>query len=189
MSLGSSKELAENKIILLYMIDKVNMPVSNHHITKLVLENKFMNYFILQQFLNELCDSGFLELSENGGKSFYSITPNGKKTLEYFVNLIPFGIKSIIDNTIPEIRSDIKKESLISADYTPKSENEYIVSCKLKEDNFTLIDLCITVGTKSDARTICENWKNNPQQIYSEIIASLTRKRDKTNRDKDKDED
>jgi len=60
MSSGSSKELAENKIILLYIIEKIGMPVSNIQITKLVLEKKLMNYFLLQQRLNELCESGFL---------------------------------------------------------------------------------------------------------------------------------
>jgi len=34
MSIVSNKELAENKLILLYIIDKVNIPISNLQITK-----------------------------------------------------------------------------------------------------------------------------------------------------------
>lgn len=177
MSLGSSKELAENKIILLYIIDKISIPVSNIQITKIILENKFMNYFLLQQFLNELCDTNLLDCRNVDGKTFYSITENGKKTLEYFINLIPFGIKATIDNTALEIRKSIRNETLITADYTPKSENEYVVSCKMHEDNFSLIDLKITVGTKNDARIICENWRKSSQEIYSEIIDTLIKKR------------
>jgi len=59
MSIVSNKELAENKLILLYIIDKVNIPISNLQITKIILENKFMNYFMLQQLLNELCTSNW----------------------------------------------------------------------------------------------------------------------------------
>jgi hypothetical protein len=57
-------------------------------------------------------------------------------------------------------------------------ENEYIASCSVHEDNFSLIDLKITVGTKSDARIICDNWKKHTQAIYAEIIEILTRKRE-----------
>ena len=177
-SLGSNRELAENKLILLYLIERLGMPVSNLQITKLILENKFMNYFLLQQFLNELCEGGFISSGLVEGKTLYSMTGHGKQALDYFLNLIPAGIKSRIDNTISQIRRNIKNETFITADYTPESENEFVVTCKVHEDDFSLIDLNITVGTKTDARAICENWKKHTQAIYAEIIDSLTRKRD-----------
>jgi len=177
-SLGSNTELAKNKLILLYLINSIDMPVSNLTITKLILENKFMNYFLLQQFLNELCDSNFLSSELIDGKTFYTITPGGRQALEYFPNIIPQGIKARIDSTIPSIRRNIKNETLITADFIPESEDKFIVSCKVHEDNFNLIDLSIAVGSKNDARTICENWKKHSQAIYAEIVESLTKKRD-----------
>jgi len=176
-SLGSNREMAENKLILLYIINKISMPVSNLQITKLILENRFMNYFLLQQFLNELCENSLLSSTLLDGKTLYNITHSGRQTLSYFPNLIPVGIKARIDNTISTIRKNIKNETLITSDFTPQSENEYIVACKVCEDNFSLIDLKITVGTKNDARIICDNWKKHPQAIYAEIIESLTKDR------------
>lgn len=178
MSLGTNRELAENKLILLYLIDKINMSVSNLQITKIILENKFMNYFLLQQFLNELCDGSLLTCELVEGKTFYSITQNGRQTLNYFHNLIPFAVKAKIDETISSIKSSIKNETRVTADFVPLSENEYVVTCKVQEGNFCLIDLKVAVGTKNDARTICENWKKSSQEIYPEIIASLIGKRD-----------
>ena len=178
MALGNNKEMAENKIILLYIINKISLPISNLHITKLVLENKYMNYFFLQQFLNELCENGFLNKVMSEEKEFYNITESGKQTLSYFLNMIPFGIKAQIDSSSLQLRKDIKNETLITADFTPKSENEFIVSCKVHEDNFSLIDLEVTVGSKADARFICDNWKRYSQNIYPEIIESLTKKRE-----------
>ncbi len=178
MNLGSNRELAENKLILLYIIDKVNIPINNLQITKIILENRFMNYFLLQQFLNELCEGSLLSCVHEDGKSFYTITNNGKQTLSYFQNLIPLGIKTRIDDTISSIKKRIKNETYITADYTPEKENEFIVSCKICEDDFKLIDLMLLAGTKSEARSICENWRNHSQAIYSEIIESLTKKRD-----------
>lgn len=177
MSIGSDKEHATNKLILLYIIDKVNMPISNLIITKIVLENKFMNYFMFQQFINELCDNGHINYQSTDNRTFYTITSSGKQSLEYFINLIPQGIKLLIDNSIVSIRNNIRKETLIKADYVQEGESEFVVTCRVDEDNFSLIDLKITVGTKNDARHVCENWKNHSQVIYSEIIESLIKNR------------
>lgn len=178
MSAQDNRNLAENKLILLYLIDLANMPISNLQITKIILENQFMNYFIFQQFLNELCELGYLSSEIIDNKTFYTITSLGKQTLSYFTGHIPIAIKTCIDNSISEIRKRIKNETLVKADYTPESENEFIVKCQVHEDNFSLIDLEISVGTKSDCHTICENWKKYSNQIYSEILDSLIKKRD-----------
>ena len=97
--------------------------------------------------------------------------------MNYFSNLIPAGIKAKMDNTFTDIRKNIRNETLITADFTPESEDKFIVTCKVGEDNFSLMEVNVTVGTKSDVRTICENWKKHSQAIYSEIIESLIKKR------------
>ena len=116
--------------------------------TKIILENNYMNYFLMQQFLNELCESNLLSAEIIDNKTSYLITGYGRQTLEYFIKLIPKGIKNRIDNTISSIRKNVRNETLITADFIPESENEYIASCSVHEDNFSLIDLKITVGTK-----------------------------------------
>ncbi|AUG58231.1 DUF4364 family protein [Acetivibrio saccincola] len=178
MSIASNRELAENKLILLYILDKLNMPVSNLQLTKIVMENKLMNYFIFQQFLDELCSLKFISPKITDNKTYYTITPSGKQALDYFVNHIPKGIKLIINNYISNVRKNIRNETFIKADFTPENENEFTVTCQIREDTFSLIDLKISVGTKSDAKDICKNWQKHSQTIYSEIIESLIKPRD-----------
>jgi predicted transcriptional regulator len=176
-SLASNKELAQNKLILLYIIEKVNMPISNLQITKIVLGNKFMNYFLLQQYLNELCDDKLLELENVDDKSLYKITSKGERFLSYFPELVPAGIKSTINSLLSEIKKNIRNETLITADFFPESKDGYIVYCKIHEDDFPLINLELAVGTKSDARLVCKNWEQYSQDIYAEIIELLTKDR------------
>lgn len=177
-SLGSNREVVQNKLILLYLIDKINVPVSNLQVTKLILENNFMNYFLLQQFFNELIEGKFLEAESAGEKILFKVTQTGKQSLEYFSGLIPSGIKGRIDNSFSAIRKKIRNETLITADFMPVSENEFIAGCKVGEDNFTLMEINVTVGTRNDARTICTNWEKHTQNIYAEIISILTKQRD-----------
>jgi len=60
--LGSSKEIVQNKLIIMYILQRLDMPVSNNALTKLILEMHLMNYFVLQQCLNELCESKMASL-------------------------------------------------------------------------------------------------------------------------------
>jgi hypothetical protein len=178
MSFTGNKELAENKLILLYIIDKINMSVSNLQLTKVVLENKFMNYFTLQQLLSELCESNFLGNVDSDGKEAFVITESGKQTLSFFENLIPPGIKGRIDSTITDIKRSIKTELLITADFISENDKDFLVDLKINEEFFSMIELKLTVGTKNDARLICNNWKDYSQEIYSDIINVLLKKRD-----------
>jgi hypothetical protein len=180
-SLGSSREIVQNKLIIMYMIDRLNLPVSNNHITRLVLETRLMNYFMFQQCFNELHEGKLLELTAASESTHspegFSLTANGKNTLQYFLNLIPPGIRKQLDKMLPDARKEILGEALVTADFMPESENKFTIICKMGEKGFPLVELKAAVGTKKDARDVCENWKNHSSEIYAEIIESLTKKR------------
>ncbi len=176
-SLGSTTEIVENKLILLYMLEKIDLTLSSLQIYKIVLKNSFMNYFVLQHTLDELAEHHFLNSEIVGGKRAYSISPSGSKTLGYFLEKIPAGIKKRIDDSVNSIKRQVRNETKITADYIPESENEFTVTLAIHEDSFPLIDIKFTAGTKKDARDICSNWLHNPQEIYSEIVGTLTKNR------------
>lgn len=180
-SLGSNREIVQNKLIIMYMLDRLKMPVSNNNITRLVLETRLMNYFMFQQCFNELHEGKLLVLhtaeespESSGG---FSLTTTGNNTLQYFLNLIPPGIKKQLDKMLPAARKEIQGEALVTADFTPESESKFTVTCKMGEIGFPLVELKATVGTKKDARAVCENWKNHSSEIYAEIIESLIKNR------------
>ena len=57
MKLTSDNEtLAEGKVIILYILNKLPNPISNEGLYKLVLSINDMNYFYFQQFLLDLME-------------------------------------------------------------------------------------------------------------------------------------
>ncbi len=182
--LGSSQEIVQNKLIIMYILHRLNIPTSNGTITKLVLETRLMNYFMFQQCFNELCEGGLVKLEKPAPEKRkqelpggYVLTKSGNNTLQYFINLISPGIKKQLDKITPALRREIEEDSLITADYIPESEDKFTVVCNMREKGFPLIELKATVGTKKDALSVCENWKKYSSEIYAEIIGSLTKPR------------
>jgi hypothetical protein len=105
----SINQLAESKLIILYILDKLNLPISKNQITEVVLENNLMNYFLFQQYITELIDSNFVDYSDKEDKKILSITEFGRKVLSMFLMRIPEDVISRIDVYIKDKIDSIKR--------------------------------------------------------------------------------
>lgn len=178
MDIFTNLDLAESKLILLYTIHKLDMPITNNQLTNIMIENNIMNYFSLQQYLVELVNSQFIIINSEDDKNTYSITSDGEKILNYFINRVPFTVKEKLSNMIESNIDKIKQEIQITADYIPNRENEFIVECIVNENGTNLMELKINVPTKPQAKEICENWRNHSHLIFGEIFESIIKNRE-----------
>ena len=61
MKLAENNEsLAENKILILYILNKMHRPIPNNVLYNLIITVLDMNYFYFQQFLLDLVKSDFI---------------------------------------------------------------------------------------------------------------------------------
>jgi len=174
-----SMETAENKVFILYFMKKIRMAVGDIQFIKIMLENRFMNYFYFRQYLSELIKEELLSTWRQDGQQFYEINDKGLEVLSMFESVLPAGLKKRVEESIAPIRKSIRMETLISADYTIENEDGYSIACKIKEDDFSLIELKMSASSKEDARAMCKNWTNYPQEIYLEILETLLKDRKK----------
>ncbi|MFQ7260934.1 MAG: DUF4364 family protein [Christensenellales bacterium] len=68
----NTRALAENKLIILYLIEKIEIPLSNSEICQFALEKNLMDYFSVQQYLSELVESGLLEMTTENNSTRYT---------------------------------------------------------------------------------------------------------------------
>jgi predicted transcriptional regulator len=170
----NSSELAENKLLMLYVLKTINEPISNTQLTEIILENNFINYFTFQQYLSELEESKFVEYQDINDKKLLTLTEKGDNVLSLFKARISPSQMSIVDKYIKEKIGLIKKELTIHADYTLGiGDDNFIVDLKAIEDKSLLMELKLSVPTKKQASSICSKWKENPSEIYTNIIKTL----------------
>ncbi|MGL5416862.1 MAG: DUF4364 family protein [Clostridium sp.] len=169
----SSLELAENKLLVLYILKLLKQPITNTQLTEIVLENSFINYFTLQQYISELSEATFIQYIEVSDKKLISLTEKGDSVLSFFKNRISTSQLTSIDEYIKNHIDLIKKELTIHSDYTLAKNNSFLVHLKALEDDVPLIDLTLSVPTKKQATYICGKWQENPSEIYNQIISLL----------------
>lgn len=165
--------LTTYKLIVLYMLDKVDFPLTNSQISEFFLNKGYTNYFTLQQALNELTDAEFIRSRQVRNSSHYTITPSGQETLEYFGSNIPQAMKDDVDVFLQKHHYRLRSESETIADYYQEKPNLFIVNCEVREGHHKLIALSLSVTTKEQAIAICDNWSKKNADIYSYLIQTL----------------
>ena len=169
---NSSEQLASNKLLILYIMNKMNVDLTNSQITQIVLETEVMNYFSFQQFLSELIESKFLNIYKEDDREYYRLTQRGLEMLEYFLPKVNDNSLKINDY-IKKNKERILSETEVKATFKKENEREFIVNLRVIENNSDLINLNVNVSSEKQAMLICKNWKNNASYIYAEIIQSL----------------
>lgn len=169
----NQKLLAEDKILILYILKKVGKPLSHKELLELILTVADINYFYFQQFLSDLLEDNYI-IKHNGEIELYELTKEGTKALELTLDLIPGITKLKIDSQFKKSFDSIQDKFSISAEYNPISEKEFIVTCKIIENHADIFKLETHVGSKEQASQIVNNWNKNASEIYPKILDLLT---------------
>ena len=161
------------KLMSLYMLKRVNFPLTNSQITDFFVSHEYTSLLNLQQVLSELIDAGLIDVESIHNTYRYSITSEGSDTLDFFKKNIPSAVLEDIDGFLKENRFKIRNEAGTTADYYQSTNHDYIVHCEVLEGKSVLIGIDLSVPDEMQAQYICENWKNKSSDIYSNIIKSL----------------
>ena len=171
----------ENKLLLLYLINCMELPMSRSQITDFIIEKDLMNNFVLEQHLTDLSDRGFLEETNENAQDVnttrYALTEDGLSHLELLKNQIPRPVRQMIVQYVDENRGKIRKGFEKTAHYFPNVENdEYIVKCGVYDDKRSalLMELSVPVVTREQAKQLQSHWNANYNTLYQRIMAILT---------------
>ncbi len=174
MKLNSDEEtLAESKILLLYIINKISKPISHNELLELVSSIVEMNYFYFEQFLLDLLEDNYIIKYKSENIDIYEITEEGKKAIELTIDIVPGILKLQIDSKFKENLETVKDKFSLSAEYTPITEKSFAVRCKIVENNITIFDIKAHAGSKEQAKKIVDNWNTNASDIYPKILEIL----------------
>jgi len=161
------------KLIILYMLGRVDFPLTKGQVDDFILEREYTNYLTLQQVLTELTDAGLIQIKSIRNRTYLSITEEGKKTLSYFDNRISNSIKDDIDSYLKANELKLRNEVSVQSDYYKSTSGEYEAHLVAKEKGVTLVDIRLSVPLPEMASTICDNWTKKNQEIYQILTEKL----------------
>lgn len=165
--------LAENKVLILYLLNKLQDGIKSDNLYKIVSSANNMNYFYFQELLTDLIESNFVGSFTKDEDTIVKITSDGQNTLSLTKSLLSGILKLRADTVFKEELSNIAEQSSIITEYIPKDEKNYTVKCRIVEKNETIFEVSTFAGSRDRAKQISDNWKNNANNIYPKIIDLL----------------
>ena len=96
------EQLTLYKLMILYLIEKVDFPLSNSQISEFILDKGYTNYFTVQRAFHELEEENMLRVKQIRNMSHYALSDEGSEAIEMFEYQIPNSIKEDIAQFLKE---------------------------------------------------------------------------------------
>lgn len=83
-----------------------------------------------------------------------------------------------VDTRLKGELKEIQNESAIKAEFIPLSESQFIVKCKIIENNVTIFEIQTLASSREQAIKIVRNWEENTNEIYPKVIELLNKEKE-----------
>ncbi len=161
------------KLILLYLLNRVEIPLTNGQICAFVAEEQYTDYFTVQETLADMVETKLLEPEIVRNSTFYHLTESGKETLSYFKDEISTAIRKDIEAYLKENKMKLRNENAVLADYNNLEEGGFLVKLQIKEKESFIVDMSLIVQEERRAIMMCDNWKKKSSEIYRQLMKEL----------------
>lgn len=171
----TSEEIAQNKLILLYLLDKINISMTNAEMCQFALEKQMMDYFAVQNCLEELVFAKLLEKYKENNLTWYKITAEGKEMLNLFIGKIPVWMRNETQDYINQNGERLKNQFEINTSVEIREDGDYFVSCKIYgAERSVMMEVGIALPEEKYAKDVCANWEKNAEDIYLKVFNIMT---------------
>lgn len=161
------------KLIVLYILDRVNFKMTRSQLSGFILEKEYTNFMTLQQVFSDLQEAELIRADTLMNRTYFSITEEGQKTLSYFGNRIGDTIIAEIDGFLAEKNLELKNESSVTAKYYKATGGGYEVELIAKEKEVELVNIRLSVPAEEVAEEVCDNWYKKNGEVYRYLVGEL----------------
>ena len=170
----NDSQYTENQILILYVLKEIDLDTPGSLLTDILLEPRMMNYFAMQSALCDLTDSGLvLTVKDSGGIPLYSCSKKGLDILKSLENTISPAIKDTYKRLVHKEKSKIKQSIEINANHFTGTDGQIYCRCFIRDGSTYIADVRIPVADKTEADTVCKNWKNNTSEVFLKVIKAM----------------
>jgi len=166
--------IAQNKLLILYLLNSINIQLSELQILRVVTEKNWLNYFDMKECMFELVESRLAVQRETPNGTFFVISELGQSTLGHLKKELRSSVRKSIDEYCEKNRADLRLETELFADYIKIDDNEYKVMLKVLENQIPVFELTLVTYSQSSAQKFIEKWKSVAPTVYKNTFFTLS---------------
>ncbi|MEG1363759.1 MAG: DUF4364 family protein [Clostridia bacterium] len=167
-------DIVNSKIIVLCVLNISNKSLSLDEIVFLCSDFENVTYFKICSYLDELKLSKYIDEFYDENTKMYKINEKGKSALNELLDLIPgldvLNFKKLLEKSLTKNKVDFHKGVIV----TPIKNDEFRVTCYIKENNKELFSTSLYVTGIDNVRNITKKFEENYIDIYNNILNIMT---------------
>ena len=169
---GLTNEL-EVKILICYLLDNMEQPLSFDQLNEILQSTGLVNYFEFAEALSDLLKSGHLrQEQDNEGQEVYAITEVGSVMSQTLKKTLPLGVREKTIETARHLAEVHKCMDEVEIHYQPAPDG-YILQMVMKDIGSDLLDMKVFLPTEEECIQVKERIENDPATLYANILALL----------------
>lgn len=172
MQSGITQDSTTNKLIMLFVFDKMETAMTENTILDLCsLKNNWIDFATCKQTLLEIEKNNFVYRSKpiGGGDDLFDLTAEGRWCLKNFYTRIPSTARQMISDDIKNKRIEYRRSQDYVASYEKCVDGTYVVTLKIIEPTKTTLEIKLNVMTRAIAKNIERTWQEKAPLTYSKL--------------------
>ena len=174
--LNTMPETAVNKLILMFVFEKMEIPLSNSSIIDICTHrNAWLNYMECEEIIMQLMGTKLIyKASEHSSEPYYALTFEGRNCLSMFYNMIPQSLRDEISNYCKLNIQNIKRRQEYVSKYEKMADGGYTATFTIREPLLgTLFEMSVKMDSRTSAINATKKWIDKAPEIYEAIFVNL----------------
>lgn len=172
---GGLTTSTEIRILLCYLLDAVDAPVSREQIEEALLGEELVNYFALADGLAQLMDQGLIFYD---GQS-YAISEEGRTVAQTLGRDVPRTVRdAAVRGVIRAQRYAARAAAHQSEIIKDPGAKKRLVRCSIGDDAGKLFSMELYMPDDLTAEAVRDRFIQNGDEVYKLVLASLTGNRE-----------
>ena len=168
--LGFIHDMMDVKVLILFVMSKVNYPVSTQEIYELCYQDECLSYFDVCTAIPQMITSGHLaELSADQ----FEITAKGRETCELTADSIAFTVKQRAENAVARFNRQIRRSSFVKTQIVGREAGDCSVIMTLDDEMGSLMTLELQAPDQRQAVRLARLFENKAENVYNLIMMAL----------------
>ncbi len=168
--LGFIHDMMDVKVLILYVMSRVNYPVTVQQIYELCYQDECLSYFDVCTAVPELVESLHLHPLEN---DCYEITPKGRADGSLTQDSIAFSVRQRAENAVARFNRQIRRSSFVKTQILPRENGDFSVILALDDEMGNLMTLELMAPNQRQAVRLGRLFEKKAEVIYNMTMTEL----------------
>ena len=168
--LGFIHDMLDVKVLILFVMARVNYPVTIQQIYELCYQDDCLSYFDVCTAIPEMVTSGHLNEVED---QKYVITEKGREDGGLTADSIAFTVRQKAENLINRFNRQLKRSSFVNTQIIPREDGDFSVIMTLDDELSNLMTLELVAPNQRQAVRLGRMFEKKAEAVYNLTMAEL----------------